>query len=315
LTHAGTIAATAIGALLLTACAGAPVLRERLPDTTALELQQTPFFPQAEYQCGPAALATVLAGSGIEVNPLQLVEQVFLPGRHGSLQVEMLAAARRHGRVAVPLSGGLPGLAAALAAGQAVLVLQNLAFDFWPVWHYAVVVGLDPASDEVVLRSGTEQRLAMPARRFLVSWKRAGNWAFTVSDPQRPPAYVDARSWIEAASALEAAGQAPRMLQAFEAAAGRWPDDALVWQALGNGRYSARDRPGAVAAWRRALRIKPMLETYNNLAYTLGELGCTGEGERLLAQGLAAASGSPWQARLLQTQRELEAMAPKPCVY
>ena len=66
----------------------------------SVELAGVPFFPQDDYQCGPAALATVLAHSGVRVTPEALVPQVYLPARHGSLQVEMLAAARRHDRVA-----------------------------------------------------------------------------------------------------------------------------------------------------------------------------------------------------------------------
>src|SRR5215212_8494513 len=64
-----------------------------------VELTAVPFFPQEDYQCGPAALATVLKHSGVDVTPDPLVSQVFLPARQGSLQLEMLAAARRYGRV------------------------------------------------------------------------------------------------------------------------------------------------------------------------------------------------------------------------
>src|SRR5262245_53071971 len=63
------------------------------------ELKSVPFFPQTEYQCGPAALATVLANAKVKVKPDDLVSQVYVPERRGSFQVEMLAAARRHGMI------------------------------------------------------------------------------------------------------------------------------------------------------------------------------------------------------------------------
>jgi hypothetical protein len=47
-------------------------------------------------------------------------------------------------------------LAAELAAGRPVLVLQNLGLERAPVWHYAVVDGIDQG--DVILRSGTQQR-------------------------------------------------------------------------------------------------------------------------------------------------------------
>ena len=40
-----------------------------------VELTEVPFYPQKEYQCGPAALATALAASGVEVTPDELVPQ------------------------------------------------------------------------------------------------------------------------------------------------------------------------------------------------------------------------------------------------
>ena len=36
---------------------------------TRVDLEQTPFFPQADHQCGPSALATVLGASGLPVVP------------------------------------------------------------------------------------------------------------------------------------------------------------------------------------------------------------------------------------------------------
>ncbi len=102
-----------------------------------VELTATPFFPQQDYLCGPAALATVLGASGRDVHPDELIEALYIPARRGSLQVELMAAARRHGRLAIELPGGLPAIVEQLEAGRPVLVLQNLAIDLWPAWHYA----------------------------------------------------------------------------------------------------------------------------------------------------------------------------------
>ena len=76
-------------------------LRTQWPRDLAqhLELDSAPFFPQKDYQCGPASLATVMAYSGISVTPDDLVSKVYLPNRGGSLQVEMLAAPRSYGLV------------------------------------------------------------------------------------------------------------------------------------------------------------------------------------------------------------------------
>jgi len=51
--------------LLLSACVSAPQSTQLtqqvpLPLSSPVNLEQVPFFPQQAYQCGPAALATVL---------------------------------------------------------------------------------------------------------------------------------------------------------------------------------------------------------------------------------------------------------------
>src|SRR2546430_4967683 len=117
-----------------------------------VELKDVPFFPQSEFQCGPAALATVLNESGVKVTPEDLVPEVYLPERKGSLQIEMLAAPRRHGLVSYQLAPRFEDVLRELSAGNPVIVLQNLGFGGG--WHYAVAVGYDYSYGELILRSG-----------------------------------------------------------------------------------------------------------------------------------------------------------------
>ena len=117
-------------------------------------LDDTPFFPQEDFQCGPAALATVLGASGVDVAPATLTAQVFTPAAEGSYQVEMLAAARRQGRLAVRVAPQLLSVPQALQAQRPVLVLLNPSLQAWPRWHYAVVVGIDLQAGTVTMRSG-----------------------------------------------------------------------------------------------------------------------------------------------------------------
>jgi hypothetical protein len=131
-----------------------------------IELTTTPFFAQERYQCGPASLATALRASGIGITPDELVSQVYVPQREGSLQPEMLAAARRNGALAVTIPRRLDALLAEVAAGQPVIVLQNLSLPIAPLWHYAVVIGYDLDAGDIILRSGTTERLSMAMSTF-----------------------------------------------------------------------------------------------------------------------------------------------------
>src|SRR5690606_40435641 len=116
-------------------------------------LDNVPFFAQDEYQCGPAALATVLVADGVEVTPEELVDQVYVPARQGSLQIEMLAAPRRMGRLSYPLLPELQQVLDEVASGRPVLVVQNVGLQRLPQWHYAVVVGYGLGGDVVTHRS------------------------------------------------------------------------------------------------------------------------------------------------------------------
>ena len=87
---------------LLAGCATPPQTRQLLTTRPAglpltAELTATPFFPQQRYQCGPAALATVLGAHGRAVIPEQLVDAVYVPALQGSLPEEISATARRYG--------------------------------------------------------------------------------------------------------------------------------------------------------------------------------------------------------------------------
>lgn len=185
LTRAAATFASA-AALLLCGCATLnPPLRlaEAMPSPRPVLLEQVPFFPQDEYQCGPAALATVLVDSGVRTSPGALLPQVYLPGREGSLQLELIAATRRGGRIPYVVEPTPEALLAELQAGRPVLVLQNLLVRTVPRWHYAVLVGADPARNRLILNSGTERGLAVPAPKFLRTWDWAGRWGLVSWSP------------------------------------------------------------------------------------------------------------------------------------
>lgn len=297
-------------ALSLAGCAGQKaILTDELPDsaTPVVELRQTPFFPQIEYQCGPAALATVLVASGVNVTPGQLVGQVYLPERKGSLQAEILASARRHGRLPYLIDPELSALIAELNGGRPVLVLLNLALDLLPAWHYAVVIGYDAGTDTVLLRSGTTERRTMSASRFLSSWRKANSWAVVVLEPGEMPAGADSQRYVHAAAGLERAGQPQAARDAYTAALKRWPDYPEILFGLGNAEYALRRFEAAERAYLLLLRKHPgYVPGWNNLATLLSERGCTAPALRSVEQALRRAPGnSPFRETLETTRREI----------
>lgn len=296
--------------LLLGGCATAPQTQQwQEAETTgtghAVELADVPFHPQRLYQCGPAALATVLQWSGVDVGPDALTPQVYVPERRGSFQPEMLATARRHGRAPYVLKPELGAIIAELEAGHPVLVLQNLALNWWPRWHYAVVVGYDPRRGELVLRSGTTERHRMPLALFERTWRRGDHWAVVVTAPDTAPATAEELPWLKTVLALEQAGEAEAAGRGWQAAIDRWPASAGAWIGLGNHRFLAGDPEGAVAAFETLLSVRPAYPpALNNLAHVLASQGRYEMAEDYAEQAVAAEPENPaWRGTLEEIRR------------
>lgn len=259
----------------LSACATAPqshlLLKEQpLAIRPQVDLHETRFFPQQKYQCGPAALATVLNAQGIQVSPEDLVDKVYLPKRRGSLQLEMVAAARSYGVLAYPLDPSLLKLLKEIEAGNPVLVLENLTLGIVPRWHYAVVVGYDLSQKKLILRSANTKRLLVSLARFEKAWKRADYWAYVMLMPDQIPATANATDYIRASHDLEISQQGAAGLTAMKTAARHWPRDSVVLMALGNAEYSASNYTAAVNAFSQELSLRPdNAEAWNNYAYSL----------------------------------------------
>lgn len=263
--------------LCLSACANTPQTRLVLGSPPVslprhAELAGVPFFAQEAFQCGPASLAMSLNAAGIAVTPETLKPELYLPDRHGSLQVEMLAATRRHGATAYQLAPELNDMLREIAAGTPVVVLQNLAFGWYPVWHYAVAIGYDLDRAEIILRSGREQRQVLPMTTFEHTWARSNYWAMVASPPGKIPETAEASSFIAAVSALEKIGDTERAQSSYIAALNRWPGNLSAQIGVGNTAYRLHDLARAETAFRQAAQDHPdSVAAYNNLAQTLAD--------------------------------------------
>lgn len=297
------IAGVLLLSILLAGCA-APQVRTLLEHPPAelplrAELAAVPFFPQQDYQCGPAALATALTHAGVPVSPETLVSQVYLPAREGSLQAEMLAATRRQGLLAYPLAPRLQDLLLEVAAGNPVIVLQNLSLAFAPVWHYAVVIGYDREREEIILRSGTTRRLAMTLSTFERTWARSRHWAMVVLQPDRLAGTAAEAGHVAAAAALERSSPAAAQ-RAYAAALLRWPANLIARLGLGNAAYALGRLAEAEAAYHEATLQHPQAgDAWNNLAQVRFELGR--KGAALAAAQRAVALGGPRAALYRKT--------------
>ena len=278
-------------ALWLTACATPQMvnLAQQWPaDLPSQALNKNiPFFPQEDYECGPASLAMVLQAAGVPVLPEQLVDQVYLPGRKGTLQTELLVASRRGGLPAYVLQPTVETVLREVAAGNPVLVFQNLGLALYPVWHYAVVIGYDRARNVLVLHSGRTDQLEMSLFTFERTWARGQQWAMVALPPSRLPATAQSEAYGTAIAALERIAPAPART-AYAAALRQWPNDRLLLLGAGNTAYAMADLPAAAAAYQRLVQTHPQFaDGWNNLAQVHLEQGQHTQALAAVAQAVA----------------------------
>ena len=279
------------------------------PVAPGVELTTVAFHAQDAFQCGPAALASLLNDAGVDIGPDALRPEVFIPARQGSLQAELLAAARRHDRLPYVIDPDTEALRRQLDAGRPVLVLQNFGSRGSPVWHYAVVVGYEAGARAWLLRSGAERRQRLPARRFDATWARADRFGFVLARPGDIPAGATPTRYLAAVTGLEAAGRRDAAARAYAAAATHWPEEPAAAFAYAGSQIAAGDPLGAEATYRRLLEGSPQYTAArNNLAVLLARRGCQAAAGRELEAARASDSGR-FAAELADTAAELESHA------
>ena len=205
---------------------------------------------------------------------------VYLPGRQGSLQAEMLGATRRTGLVAYTLAPQLEDVLREVAAGTPVVVLLNLALKLVPVWHYAVIVGYDLEKREVIVRSAKRARDEWSFGFLEFFWQESGYWSMLALAPGRVPATAREADFATAVAALEQAGRRVEARESYRALLARWPDNLVGLIGLGNVEYMLKDMAASERAFRRASEAHPQSDiALNNLAHVLALLGRLADAE------------------------------------
>ncbi len=307
---------------LMTGCAHYPQSNALLQSPPGdlpwhVELTGVPFFPQTDYQCGPASLASMLTFRGVSTNPQALAPLVYVPQRQGSFQLEMVAATRSFGMAAYQLEPEMETILREVADQSPVLVLQNLGLSWWPVWHFAVVVGYDLPEREIILHSGTNARETMKLGTFERSWSNAGYWALVVTPPAQIPLTAQPLRYVKSLEDLRLTGHADAALAGYLSAMQRWPQQSLVLLGTGNLAYTRQHFDLATQAFLQLIREdSEQASGWNNLAYALAEQGCgNARAAARCALSLARSSRSEDSTPYLSTPGDIEALladTPKP---
>lgn len=253
-----------------------------------VELVETPFFPQREYHCGPAALATLFNSKQVNKFPDELVPYIYVPERKGSFQVELLAETRKAELIPFVIEKNIQSLLSEIKAGNPVLVLQNLGLASFPKWHYAVVIGYDMLNDKIILRSGEYKRHINSFSLFERTWQRAKYWGFIVLRPGELPASNNAFLYLKSVAAFEQLGKKEIAYKAYLTGLKKWPEDVYLLMAAGNTSYNLGKTEQAIEYYQRVLNIKPgYAPALNNYAQVLISQDKLQQAEKIILQAIS----------------------------
>jgi tetratricopeptide (TPR) repeat protein len=217
----------------------------------------------------------ILNHRGLPDTPEQLVDRVYIPERKGTLQVEMVSASRERDLLVYPVARDLKAVMTELDAGNPVLVMQNLAFNWYPQWHYAVVVGYDLDKREMIVHSGLNKAQREPFKVFMKTWDRADRWARVMLPPHQLPATAEPLVYLRAASDLEQTGRLDSARQAYAAALSAWPEQPTARFGLGNVAWAQQQPEVSVEHFRTLVADFPDFKPgWNNLSVALEATNC-----------------------------------------
>ena len=296
----------AVSAYLLVACASKPL---DLHNSRLIALAQTheikniPFYPQVQDQCGPSSLATMLGVQGIDISPEELRGKLYIPGKEGTVTTEMIARARQFGMLVYPLAPDIIDVLTEVHAGNPVLVMQNLGFNWLPVWHFSVVMAYDLERQKLSLRSGGEYIHEVGFSLFQKTWQRADSWAVVIISPEKLPQTATAEGATNSASELEQVGELKAALQSYQRILDKWPEQSVAYFGAGNTAYALGQYQLAAGFFSAYLNIKPSSAiAWNNLAYSLAERGCLKEAKNAINCALKI---DPGGQNLLDSSQEI----------
>lgn len=141
-------------------------------------IKDVPFFPQEDYQCGPASLAGILSYWKVPVSPSEITGEVYSNSAKGTLGIDLAHYAGGKGVSVKIISGSWEELTKLIEAGYPILVFVDLGFLSIQANHFMVVVGYDKGG--VIVNSGKEKGKKMKKRKFLRAWEKNDFWMLLV---------------------------------------------------------------------------------------------------------------------------------------
>jgi len=152
---------------------------EFTPTNNSQLIEEVPFYPQQEYQCGPASLAGVLNYWGVHISPGEIATEIYSKSAKGTLTLDMIVYSERQNLKAQQYGGSLQDLRTNIDSGYPLIVLVDHGFWIYQQNHFMVVVGYNERG--IIANSGKDRLKFIPLKDFLRSWGKTKFWTLLVT--------------------------------------------------------------------------------------------------------------------------------------
>lgn len=161
---------------ILLSCAGTHGVS---PSRASQIIENVRFYPQQEYQCGPASLAGVLNYWGVDVSPQRIATEIYSKAARGTLDIDMVLYAETTSLRVRHYKGSLEDARAHIDSGHPLIVLVDHGFWIYQRNHFMVVVGYD--NNAIIVNSGKYRLKTLPLKGFLKSWGKTRFWTLLIT--------------------------------------------------------------------------------------------------------------------------------------
>ncbi len=144
-------------------------------------IKGVPFVKQTEYDCGPAALASVLSFRGRTVDLERITASVYLPQLRGTLPMDLERYAKDEGFKTSSSAGTAAALKTVIRDNIPIICLLDLGFWFYRQPHFVTVIGFDDRNDLFIMHDGATPNRTMAYMDFKKKWSRAGKWMIVIT--------------------------------------------------------------------------------------------------------------------------------------
>ncbi len=271
----------------LSGCASLPAYRVGPPefpnDQQVHFIQKAPPVGQRAYQCGPAALESVMRRWGYEVDAEEIGRDLGSQGARGVLNFTLAQVARDRGFWTEMHESNLEELKGWIRNDIPPLVALQVG-PFWSfTYHFVVLTGFNDREGILYANIGYPETRAIRVPHFLKSWQRAGNWTLIVCPLERVDWQLSADQAGDLGFLLEKSAQLPLAEKWYRAALAKEPDNRPVRFNLANILFKTGQFQKAKLMYQQLIKENPAeIAPINNLASVFLEEGNPKEAVRLI---------------------------------